>query len=145
MGKGVRVHVRGCSWALCAPLCSLNQFVWQVPQPGTLRLSRLKEGAYVFQLTVTDSVGQRSSDNVSVTVLPRLYSTGGEDKVLSLGPLWPAKPSWPWKDGVSGIYILGSHFTGSSILFPVLEAFAKDVVANRGSVFRTICIPLVRV
>ncbi|XP_021030158.1 low-density lipoprotein receptor-related protein 11 [Mus caroli] len=49
----------------------------KVPQPGTLRLSRLKEGAYIFQLTVTDSVGQRSSDNVSVTVLPRPYSTGG--------------------------------------------------------------------
>ncbi|XP_076782923.1 low-density lipoprotein receptor-related protein 11 isoform X2 [Arvicanthis niloticus] len=49
----------------------------KVPQPGTLKLSRLKEGAYIFQLTVTDSVGQRSSDNVSVTVLPRLYSTEG--------------------------------------------------------------------
>ncbi|EDL93681.1 low density lipoprotein receptor-related protein 11 (predicted), isoform CRA_b [Rattus norvegicus] len=49
----------------------------KVPQPGTLKLSHLKEGAYVFQLTVTDSVGQRSSDNVSVTVLPRLRSTGG--------------------------------------------------------------------
>lgn len=49
----------------------------KVPQPGTLRLSHLKEGAYIFQLTVTDSVGQRSSDNVSVTVLPRLHSTGG--------------------------------------------------------------------
>lgn len=48
----------------------------KVPQPGTLKLSHLKEGAYVFQLTVTDSVGQRSSDNVSVTVLPRLRSTG---------------------------------------------------------------------
>ncbi|NP_001366080.1 low-density lipoprotein receptor-related protein 11 isoform 5 precursor [Mus musculus] len=55
----------------------MKLFVWQVPQPGTLRLSRLKEGAYIFQLTVTDSVGQRSSDNVSVTVLPRPYSTGG--------------------------------------------------------------------
>ncbi|NP_001366081.1 low-density lipoprotein receptor-related protein 11 isoform 6 precursor [Mus musculus] len=54
----------------------MKLFVWQVPQPGTLRLSRLKEGAYIFQLTVTDSVGQRSSDNVSVTVLPRPYSTG---------------------------------------------------------------------
>lgn len=49
----------------------------KVPQPGTLKLSHLKEGAYIFQLTVTDTVGQRSSDNVSVTVLPRIYSTGG--------------------------------------------------------------------
>lgn len=72
-----------CLWVLlglCALLSSLKLFVWQVPQPGTLRLSRLKEGAYIFQLTVTDSVGQRSSDNVSVTVLPRPYSTGGEEK-----------------------------------------------------------------
>ncbi|XP_059128368.1 low-density lipoprotein receptor-related protein 11 isoform X5 [Peromyscus eremicus] len=48
----------------------------KVPQPGTLELSHLKEGAYIFQLTVTDTVGQRSSDNVSVSVLPRIHSTG---------------------------------------------------------------------
>ncbi|XP_038196464.1 low-density lipoprotein receptor-related protein 11 isoform X4 [Arvicola amphibius] len=48
----------------------------KVPQPGILELSHLKEGAYIFQLTVTDTVGQRSSDNVSVSVLPRIYSTG---------------------------------------------------------------------
>ncbi|XP_050017581.1 low-density lipoprotein receptor-related protein 11 isoform X2 [Alexandromys fortis] len=48
----------------------------KVPQPGMLELSHLKEGAYIFQLTVTDTVGQRSSDNVSVSVLPRIYSTG---------------------------------------------------------------------
>ncbi|XP_051020606.1 low-density lipoprotein receptor-related protein 11 [Acomys russatus] len=55
----------------------------KVPQPGTLKLSHLKEGAYIFQLTVTDTVGQRSSDNVSVTVLPRIYSTGGCSSVCS--------------------------------------------------------------
>ncbi|XP_035296286.1 low-density lipoprotein receptor-related protein 11 isoform X3 [Cricetulus griseus] len=48
----------------------------KVPQPGTLKLSHLKEGVYIFQLTVTDTVGQRSSDNVSVSVLPRTYSMG---------------------------------------------------------------------
>ncbi|XP_073431794.1 low-density lipoprotein receptor-related protein 11 [Dendrobates tinctorius] len=42
----------------------------KVPQPGTLRLSHLEEGAYTLQLTVTDTSGQKSSDNVSVSVLP---------------------------------------------------------------------------
>ncbi|XP_046525765.1 low-density lipoprotein receptor-related protein 11 [Equus quagga] len=48
----------------------------RVPQAGTLELSHLQEGTYTFQLTVTDTAGQRSSDNVSVTVLPRAFSTG---------------------------------------------------------------------
>lgn len=55
----------------------------QVLQPGTLKLSHLQEGTYVFQLTVTDSVGQTSCDNVSVTVHPRTYSTGGCADVCS--------------------------------------------------------------
>ncbi|CAH7313713.1 low-density lipoprotein receptor-related protein 11 [Phodopus roborovskii] len=55
----------------------------KVPQPGTLELSHLKEGAYIFQLTVADTVDQRSSDNVSVSVLPRTYSTGGCSSVCS--------------------------------------------------------------
>ncbi|NWU10740.1 LRP11 protein, partial [Cephalopterus ornatus] len=48
----------------------------QVPQPGTLKLSHIQEGGYIFQLTVTDTAGQRSSDNVSVTVLPMVHSAG---------------------------------------------------------------------
>ncbi|KAF5926422.1 hypothetical protein HPG69_013727 [Diceros bicornis minor] len=48
----------------------------KVPQSGTLKLSHLREGVYTFQLTVTDTAGQRSSDNVSVTVLPMDFSTG---------------------------------------------------------------------
>ncbi|XP_056126834.1 dyslexia-associated protein KIAA0319 isoform X2 [Rhinichthys klamathensis goyatoka] len=35
-----------------------------------LQLSDLQEGRYTFQLTVTDSRGQRDSDTISVTVLP---------------------------------------------------------------------------
>ncbi|XP_068263615.1 low-density lipoprotein receptor-related protein 11 [Nyctibius grandis] len=46
----------------------------KVPQPGTLRLSHIQEGGYIFQLTVTDTAGQRSSDNVSVTILPMVHS-----------------------------------------------------------------------
>ncbi|EPY80641.1 hypothetical protein CB1_000812028 [Camelus ferus] len=49
----------------------------KVPQSGTLKLSHLQEGTYTFQLTVMDTAGQRSSDNVSVTVLPVAFSTGG--------------------------------------------------------------------
>ncbi|XP_064148147.1 low-density lipoprotein receptor-related protein 11 isoform X2 [Loxodonta africana] len=47
----------------------------KVPHSGTLKLSHLQEGTYTFQLTVTDTAGQRSSDNISVTVLPMAYST----------------------------------------------------------------------
>lgn len=55
----------------------------KVPQSGTLKLSHLQEGTYTFQLTVTDTAGQRSSDIVSVTVLPMAFSTGGCLKVCS--------------------------------------------------------------
>ncbi|EFB29789.1 hypothetical protein PANDA_009295, partial [Ailuropoda melanoleuca] len=55
----------------------------KVPQSGTLKLSHLQEGTYTFQLTVMDTAGQRSSDNVSVTVLPMAFSTGGCLKVCS--------------------------------------------------------------
>uniref|UniRef100_A0A8C0SQI4 LDL receptor related protein 11 n=1 Tax=Canis lupus familiaris TaxID=9615 RepID=A0A8C0SQI4_CANLF len=60
----------------------------KVPQSGTLKLSHLQEGTYTFQLTVMDTAGQRSSDNVSVTVLPMAFSTGGERKVLPLHSWW---------------------------------------------------------
>uniref|UniRef100_A0A5F9DAQ8 Low-density lipoprotein receptor-related protein 11 n=1 Tax=Oryctolagus cuniculus TaxID=9986 RepID=A0A5F9DAQ8_RABIT len=49
----------------------------KVPQSGTLKLAHLQEGTYTFQLTVTDTAGQRASDNVSVTVLPMAHSTEG--------------------------------------------------------------------
>lgn len=55
----------------------------KVPQSGTLKLSHLREGAYTFQLTVMDTAGQRSSDNVSVTVLPVAFSTVGCSSVCS--------------------------------------------------------------
>ncbi|XP_075780536.1 low-density lipoprotein receptor-related protein 11 isoform X2 [Pelodiscus sinensis] len=49
----------------------------KVPQPGTLKLSHLQEGVYIFQLTVTDTAGQKSSDNISVTILPMVHTALG--------------------------------------------------------------------
>ncbi|XP_053148169.1 low-density lipoprotein receptor-related protein 11 isoform X2 [Hemicordylus capensis] len=49
----------------------------KVPQPGTIKLSHLQEGTYTLQLTVTDTAGQRSSDNVSVAVLPMVHPALG--------------------------------------------------------------------
>lgn len=63
-------------------LTAVFPFGCQVPQSGTLKLSHLREGTYTVQLTVMDTAGQRSSDNVSVTVLPMAFSAGGEKKVL---------------------------------------------------------------
>ncbi|XP_059842354.1 low-density lipoprotein receptor-related protein 11 isoform X2 [Hypanus sabinus] len=45
------------------------------PQPGTLKMSGLQEGEYVIQLSVTDSIGQKSNDNVTVTVMPPKQQT----------------------------------------------------------------------
>uniref|UniRef100_A0A8D0GMN3 Low-density lipoprotein receptor-related protein 11 n=1 Tax=Sphenodon punctatus TaxID=8508 RepID=A0A8D0GMN3_SPHPU len=61
-------------WTLLQGASSVDM---KVPQPGTLKLSHLQEGIYIFQLTVIDTAGQRSSDNVSVTVLPMVHSALG--------------------------------------------------------------------
>ncbi|XP_070808037.1 low-density lipoprotein receptor-related protein 11 [Pituophis catenifer annectens] len=61
-------------WTLLQGASSVDM---QVPQPGTLKLSHMQEGKYTLQLTVTDTAGQRSSDNVSVTVLPMIHSELG--------------------------------------------------------------------
>lgn len=58
-----------------------------VPQPGTLKMTHLQEGTYTFQLIMTDTAGRRSSDYVSMTGLPRTYSTGGCLNVLLTVPL----------------------------------------------------------
>ncbi|KAK0151562.1 Low-density lipoprotein receptor-related protein 11 [Merluccius polli] len=41
----------------------------KVTHPGLLKISGLRQGDYSFQMTVTDTAGQKSSDNVSVSVL----------------------------------------------------------------------------
>lgn len=47
--------------------------------PGLLKISGLQEGVYTFQMTVTDTAGQKSSDNISVTVLaPKHQAEGNE-------------------------------------------------------------------
>uniref|UniRef100_A0A8I3WIJ2 LDL receptor related protein 11 n=1 Tax=Callithrix jacchus TaxID=9483 RepID=A0A8I3WIJ2_CALJA len=78
-------------WALLQGNPSVDM---KVLQSGTLKLSHLQEGTYTFQLTVTDTAGQKSSDNVSVTVLPTAYSTGvGLDrKMVTHTAASPAQP-----------------------------------------------------
>ncbi|XP_067272854.1 low-density lipoprotein receptor-related protein 11 [Pseudorasbora parva] len=53
-------------WALVKGDSSVRM---KVTHPGLLKLSGLREGIYTFEITVTDTAGQKSSDNVSVSVL----------------------------------------------------------------------------
>lgn len=41
-------------------------------------VSGLQEGVYTFKMTVTDIAGQKSSDDVSVTVLAPKHQTEGK-------------------------------------------------------------------
>ncbi|KAF3850146.1 hypothetical protein F7725_019865 [Dissostichus mawsoni] len=53
-------------WSLVKGDTAINM---KATHPGLLKISGLQEGVYSFQMTVTDTAGQKSSDNVSVTVL----------------------------------------------------------------------------
>ncbi|XP_061563423.1 low-density lipoprotein receptor-related protein 11 [Cololabis saira] len=53
-------------WALVKGESAISM---KATHPGLLKVSGLREGVYAFQMTVTDMAGQKSSDNVSVTVL----------------------------------------------------------------------------
>lgn len=52
--------------------------VLKATHPGLLKISGLQEGVYTFQMTVTDTSGQMSSDNVSVTVLAPKHQAEGD-------------------------------------------------------------------
>ncbi|XP_073728419.1 dyslexia-associated protein KIAA0319 isoform X1 [Misgurnus anguillicaudatus] len=56
-------------WTL-HPSSSNREVTMQGVRSPFLQLSDLQEGQYTFQLTVTDSIGQQDSDDISVTVLP---------------------------------------------------------------------------
>lgn len=49
--------------------------------PGLLKISGLQEGVYTFKLTVTDTGGQESSDDASVTVLPPKPQAEGDRSI----------------------------------------------------------------
>ncbi|XP_032195153.1 low-density lipoprotein receptor-related protein 11 isoform X3 [Mustela erminea] len=87
----------------------------KVPQSGTLKLSHLQEGTYTFQLTVMDTAGQRSSDNVSVTVLPVAFSTGVslDRKMVTHTATAQPRTTGPSKDAA------GSSFLEKSLKVPV--------------------------
>lgn len=52
--------------------------VFQATHPGLLKVSGLQEGVYTFKMTVTDAAGQKSSDDVSVTVLAPKHQAEGK-------------------------------------------------------------------
>ncbi|KAK2114494.1 Low-density lipoprotein receptor- protein 11 [Saguinus oedipus] len=132
-------------WALLQGNPSVDM---KVLQSGTLKLSHLQEGTYTFQLTVTDTAGQKSSDNVSVTVLPMAYSTGedsgtlytpcldghqdrwrqgiGSSKDGSLVWSWaPSRGLSPWVEdspgqGLSQLLTLGGKDSGGRHRYPVI-------------------------
>ncbi|XP_053192702.1 low-density lipoprotein receptor-related protein 11 [Scomber japonicus] len=58
--------INNYEWTLVKGDTAINM---KVTHPGLLKISSLQEGVYTFQMTVTDIAGQKSSDNVSVTVL----------------------------------------------------------------------------
>lgn len=53
-------------------------YVLKATHPGLLKIRGLQGGVYSFQMTVTDTSGQKSSDNVSVTVLAPKHQAEGE-------------------------------------------------------------------
>lgn len=52
--------------------------VFKATHPGLLKVSGLQAGVYTFKMTVTDTAGQKSSDDVSVTVLAPKHQAEGK-------------------------------------------------------------------
>lgn len=65
---------------LLSPVLLFTYFwdVLKATHPGLLKVSGLQEGVYTFKMTVTDTAGQKSSDDVSVTVLAPKHQAEGK-------------------------------------------------------------------
>ncbi|XP_064412053.1 low-density lipoprotein receptor-related protein 11 [Latimeria chalumnae] len=117
-------------WTLLQGDPSVNM---KAPNPGLLRLSGLQEGVYVLQLTVTDSAGQKSSDNVTVTVLQSDRSVI-EDCLAppETGPCRAYFPRWYYdiSSGTCKHFVYGGC-TGNRNNFLQEEDCIKECVQNQ--------------
>ncbi|XP_029965787.1 kunitz-type protease inhibitor 1-like [Salarias fasciatus] len=79
------------------------------PLPDQVRLSQLRPGRFVFQLTVTDSNGQSHSSNTSVLVLSLELSSTYCLAQLSVGPCRAFFPRWRYNasSGVCERFVYG--------------------------------------
>lgn len=73
IGISLRLFFQCCHYVNMFLFC-----VSKATHPGLLKVSGLQEGVYTFKLTVTDTAGQKSSDDVSVTVLVPKHQAEGK-------------------------------------------------------------------
>uniref|UniRef100_A0A3P9IRG6 Kunitz-type protease inhibitor 1 n=1 Tax=Oryzias latipes TaxID=8090 RepID=A0A3P9IRG6_ORYLA len=68
----------------------------ETDQTDTVKLTNLKEGSYLFLLTITDTNGETSKANVSVIVITPEMSIGYCMAPLKVGPCRAAFPRWQY-------------------------------------------------